>query len=482
MVMQYIDGGSLLERMREVESGRLDENEAIDIGKQLCTALMVAHDRKIIHRDIKPHNVLLRKEMIPSERWIAKLADFGLARLSDAPQNSNSQAAGTFGYRSPEQRDRRNRKTVDARSDIYSLGATLYHTVSGEAPEGIIDLEGVSDGLRRILRRAMANKPEDRFQTAREFYDELTALGISESKQSVSQDQRSNPLKDALAVVKSTQPTTEAISEEKPSIGSIQTAARPIAPKGELAENPASEFTNSLGMKFRLIPAGRFLMGSPANEKGRYEGELQHEVILTNPFYMGIYPVTQGEYERVMGSNPSRFKGERHPVESVSWDDVMAYIERLNSLAEEVNLGRRYRLPTEAEWEYACRAGSGTAYFFGDEESRLGDYAWYGSNSARRTHPVGQKKPNAWGLHDMHGNVWEWCLDWDGDYPNSAVTDPSGPIDGSRRVFRGGGWGSGAASCRSASRSRDDPSYRYSSLGFRLALSSLGTSPARGAE
>jgi formylglycine-generating enzyme required for sulfatase activity len=223
------------------------------------------------------------------------------------------------------------------------------------------------------------------------------------------------------------------------------------------------KFTNSLGMKFRLIPAGKFLMRDIG---------LQQEVLLTRPFHLGFYPVTQREYERVIGRNPSHFKGDRHPVEQVSWEDAMAYIEGLNSIREERSLGRSYRLPTESEWEYACRAGSASAYCFGEEESRLGDYAWYGSNSGYGTHPVGEKKPNAWGLHDMHGNVWEWCSDWYSYYRQGTVSDPTGPMNGTGRVSRGGCWSSGAASCRSTFRYWHVPSSRIIGLGFRLALSS----------
>jgi formylglycine-generating enzyme required for sulfatase activity len=239
-----------------------------------------------------------------------------------------------------------------------------------------------------------------------------------------------------------------------------------------------NELTNSVGMKFRLIQPGTFMMGSPESELGRGRDERQHQVTLTNLYSMGIYPVTQSEYHQIMGSNPSRFKGDCHPVEQVSWEDATEFIKKLNGLSEERTAGRFYRLPTESEWEYACRAGSSTAYCFGEDEARLGEYAWYGANSGSKTHPVGQKAPNAWGLYDMHGNVWEWCSDWYGDYPSGSVRDPKGPSTGSYRVSRGGSWSLGAAHCRSANRCWIGPSLRYSDLGFRLALSSLGTSPA----
>ena len=177
-----------------------------------------------------------------------------------------------------------------------------------------------------------------------------------------------------------------------------------------------------------------------------------------------------------MGKNPSHFKesGPDAPVEMVSWDDAQEFCRKLSELAEEKEAGRRYRLPTEAEWEYACRAGSAEKYCYGDDESRLGDYAWYRKNSDGKTHQVGQKKPNAWGLYDMHGNVWEWCADWyDREYyANSPTDDPTGPSEGSFRVFRGGGplWGAGV--CRSACRpdSRAAPGFRHFVLGLRVSL------------
>jgi formylglycine-generating enzyme required for sulfatase activity len=187
--------------------------------------------------------------------------------------------------------------------------------------------------------------------------------------------------------------------------------------------------------------------------------------------------VTNAQWQSVMGSVPSNWKDSDHPVEQVSWEDAVAFCTKLSAMPDERAVGREYRLPTEAEWEYACRAGSTTTYSFGDDESLLGDFAWFSSNSNAQTHPVGGKRPNAWGLHGMHGNVFEWCSDWSGDYPSGAATDPRGPSEGSIRVFRGGSWRHSAGGCRSADRFRGDPSGRSSLLGFRLALSPSGAKP-----
>jgi formylglycine-generating enzyme required for sulfatase activity len=246
------------------------------------------------------------------------------------------------------------------------------------------------------------------------------------------------------------------------------TTPRPPTQESSSARNsesnqPASPLTNSLGMQFALIPAGEFQMGS-AN--GSDDERPVHTVRISKPFYLGLHEVTQGQWETVMGSNPSKFKGDTNrPVETVSWEDVQKFIDKLNAREG----GTKYRLPTEAEWEYAARAGSKTAYSFGDDSSQLGKYAWFSDNADNTTHPVGKLQPNAWGLYDMHGNVWEWVQDWyDDKYAAGPVTDPQGPASGSNRVVRGGSWSHGAGDCRSADRSRSAPGDRYVNLGFRL--------------
>ena len=206
-------------------------------------------------------------------------------------------------------------------------------------------------------------------------------------------------------------------------------------------------------MEFVLIPAGTFKMGS---DSGDPDERPVRQVTMSKPFYMGKYEVTQGQWQAVMGNNPSLFQGDpKGPVDQVSWDDAQVFISKLNAMEG----GQRYRLPTEAEWEYAARAGSTTAYSFGNDPKQLGDYAWYRGNSERRTHPVGQKRPNAWGLHDMLGNVWEWVQDWEGRYAAGSVTDPPGSASGTYRMRRGCGWNNEANVCR--------VSNRYSVVGFR---------------
>jgi formylglycine-generating enzyme required for sulfatase activity len=252
-------------------------------------------------------------------------------------------------------------------------------------------------------------------------------------------------------------------------------AVAPVAPVPADLATLFSHLAADTGIKLVRIPAGTFLMGSPVDETGRANNEgPQTRVTLTKDFFLGATDVTQGQYESVMGTNPSFFKaaGQDAPVENVSWEDAMAFCQKLSErerAAGRLPDGYALTLPTEAQWEYACRAGT-TGPYAGD----LDAMAWYAQNSGKTTHPVGAKQPNAWGLYDMHGNVWEWVLDWYGDYPGGAVTNPAGPATGTDRVHRGGSWSNAAADCRSADRHGDLASNRSShSLGFRVALSSV---------
>jgi formylglycine-generating enzyme required for sulfatase activity len=225
------------------------------------------------------------------------------------------------------------------------------------------------------------------------------------------------------------------------------------------------------GVKLELvrIPAGTFLMGSPATEAQRGSDEAPpHAVTFSRPFYMGKCGVTQAQYEQVMGANPSHFKGAQNPVEGVAWGEAQDFCRKVSAMS-----GVAVRLPTEAEREYACRAGSTTAYSFGDSADGLAEYAWYRGNSGNTTHPVGEKKPNAWGLYDMHGNVWEWCQDRYGDayYAENPPVDPQGPAQGAHHVVRGGSWDGDPEICRSAFRGWNIPFNRDEFLvGLRVVV------------
>jgi formylglycine-generating enzyme required for sulfatase activity len=234
------------------------------------------------------------------------------------------------------------------------------------------------------------------------------------------------------------------------------------------------EVVNSIGMKLVLIPAGKFLMGSPKGEEERQDDEERHEVEITRPFYLGRQEVTLGQFRKFAEDGASGYESRKdvrspetdeHPVVFVSWTDAKAFCDWLSRKE-----GKTYRLPTEAEWEYSCRAGSRTRFCFGNDDKELGHYAWYDANAGTETHPVGRKKPNAWGLFDMHGNVWEWCSDrYDENYyKTSPARDPQGPGAGSLRVYRGGSVLSVPRRCRAAFRDCNDSTFRVSFVGFRV--------------
>ncbi|AFY39268.1 Sulphatase-modifying factor protein [[Leptolyngbya] sp. PCC 7376] len=233
----------------------------------------------------------------------------------------------------------------------------------------------------------------------------------------------------------------------------------------ELPKSFVEDLGNGVKLEMVLIPKGSFLMGSPRGE-GRGNEHPQHRVEITQEFYIGKYQITQGQWQTVMGKNPSGFqKGDNYPVEQVSWDDCQNFLEKLNQ-----KTGKKYRLPSEAEWEYACRAGTKTKYYFGDNAEQLKTYAWFRGNAGQTTHPVGEKQPNDWGLYDMHGNIWEWCEDsWEDNYQDKRTQKPL--VNSSdRKVRRGGAWSSYPEICRSAARFNPSRGARHFDIGFRVVV------------
>jgi formylglycine-generating enzyme required for sulfatase activity len=280
--------------------------------------------------------------------------------------------------------------------------------------------------------------------------------------------------------------------ESRPPVRESGTAPVQCGMAPALEKEISFDLGGGVRLEMVLIPAGEFLMGSPDSDKNALNREKPpHRVRITKPFYLGKYLVTQQQWEAVVlqnasffrgPTNPSHFTGPKNPVERVSWWDCQDFVTKLNEKFS--GRGGKFTLPTEAQWEYACRAGSTTLYCCGDDEAALGEFAWYQTPFGLATHPVGEKKPNAWGLYDMHGNIWEWCQDSfdEGYYGHSPVDDPAGPPEGAIRVIRGGGWISGgngvdrdggwtnfALSCRSAYRNGLKPGYRLANLGFRVA-------------
>jgi formylglycine-generating enzyme required for sulfatase activity len=256
-------------------------------------------------------------------------------------------------------------------------------------------------------------------------------------------------------------------------------AAEKPPPAAEEQPQPAEKqlprvLTLDLGggvrMELVLIRLGSFLMGDAS---GANDAKPVHKVTITRPFYLGKYEVTQEQWQAVMGKTPSWFKGPQNPVDSVGWEDCKLFLERLNEKCGAQ--GATFSLPTEAQWEYACRAGSTASFCYGDDEAKLAEYAWFHENAEEKTHPVGQKKPNAWGLYDVHGNLFEWCADWYGNdyYKSSPASDPAGPASGAMHLDRGGCWQSLAAGCCAGYRNTNSP--RPDCL---IGLRVMGTFPA----
>ncbi len=301
---------------------------------------------------------------------------------------------------------------VKGYSDVYAFGKLcLYMLFKTTEPKDrhwkTLPAEA-RDGLRELLEKCTEYLPADRHPSFEPVVQGLEAIGTG------APDAGRGGVSPPVSI-----PT------------------KPQRKAGEL-------YTNSLGMKFAWIPPGTFLMGSPPNEPQREDDETQHKVTLTKGFWIGVHQVTQAQWQAVMGANPSHFKGESNlPVENVSWDDCVAFCEALGKKD-----GKPYRLPTEAEWEYACRAGTTTPFHFGatisvNQANYDGNYI-YGNGKKgvyrQKTTPVGSFPANVWGLFDMHGNVWEWCADWYGPYPEEELKDPQVFVGGDRRVCRGGSW------------------------------------------
>ncbi len=588
MVMEYIDGKSLAEYMHDkgmasavVEcSGKMNKKaepdsknkipgkelptkittftakETIKIIRQLAGVLQAMADIGLLHRDIKPQNILLDK------KGNAKLLDFGLVKDTEAlvsMLSTTGQSIGTPPYMSPEQHE--DSKETDMRSDLYSLGCIAYHMLTGrppfpgptasafarqhsdDIPEPVHKMNPDCPlNLSQVIDRLLAKKPENRHKNPDELIEDLNRVECGEVPLKLYKPKKSkkhNPLRNWLTVAaaavivagcftgwnfykrgsatvitkvvwerqKEATEFTRSESSRKRKLQSsleaynktlvmslaldlsaVPNAGYPslhgLAPGSRAAQTlqkawvsklglPLEVQTKKVGIKLRLIPPGTFIMGSPSGENKRCSDEKQHRVTLTKPFYMDKYEVTQGEWKRVMGGNPSNFRniGDNAPVEQVSWDDCQKFLSRLCAL-EKVPRGT-YRLLTEAQWEYACRAGTDTPFYCGNSLDASmanfdGDHPYMVAKRIdRKTRPVGSFKANAWGLYDMHGNVWEWCNDWYGSY-GSRVFDPAGASSGSDRVYRGGCWNDYAGYCRSANRNRFRPLFRDFLLGFRL--------------
>ena len=354
----------------------------------------------------------------------------------------------------------RDGKKVPNAWDLYDMHGGVWEWCfdrDGEPVAGVVtDPSGPLTGKRRVRRGGRGSAP--------------TGLTRSASRNRQFQESRDSSTGFRIALAPPVKlanlpPQSPAATAPRP------TALRPL--EEAQAPIPGAPFAIPLlGLEMMPIRTGSFVMGSPTTEKG-HDDERQHQVTLTKEFWLGRYELTQREYEKLMGETPSKYQSSELPVERVSWNDAASFCQKLTRQerqASRLPTGYEYRLPTEAEWEYACRAGTEAIYSFGDDAGKLKDYAWYYGNAGGWTHEWGQRKSNSWGLYDMHGNVAEWCWDRFGSYPAGAATDPIGARTGSTRVYRGGSRRDGAVGCRAACRQKHEPSAAFDIIGFRVAL------------
>ena len=486
LVMEYIEGGSLKDLTRRI--GPIPEKRALKILRQIAEALSYAHGKGIIHRDIKPSNILL------DANDNVKVMDFGIARMTEGPGiTMTGTQMGTLTYMSPEQIQ--DSKYVDHKTDIYSLGVSFYEMLTGKPPynesdsndfeirESIVYKElpdprkvypHIGEHSMRLLDGFTRKNKEERLSLS-EFLagQQPNTLGFSESQEAtieeISNHEAENP------------------SQRKASsLGKIMALVVVLGILVVVAGIMFRKNKQKIGItpEMILVEGGTFMMGS---RDGESDEKPIHEVTVSS-FWIGKYEVTQNEWMEVMGDNPSEWKGENLPVENISWLDAVGYCNE-RSIREGLTpcysgsgdniicnwSANGYRLPTEAEWEYAARGGlksKGYKYSGSDNSNTV---AWHSGNSGRRTHEVGGRNPNELGIYDMSGNVWAWCWDWHDDsyYSVSSSLDPRGPGIGSSRVFRGGSWYGIAGLCAVSNRGFIEPTYSHGNLGLRICRSSL---------
>ena len=454
MIMEYAEGRMLKDVI--ATTGPIPEQRTLHIFRQLISALAYAHAKQIIHRDIKPSNIMI------DVHDNIKVMDFGIARLmSDKHMTRTGAKLGTLYYMSPEQvlAD----KSIDHRTDIYSAGIVLYEMLTGKLPytadtdsDFIVMKEitetripdprqvypHISDKTVATLNKATQKQRDTRYQDCNDLYQDCGESGLPHIS-SPSMTPRSSPI-----IVDTVKPRPQVLQ-------------RPIEP-----------------IEMVLVEGGTFNMG----RKAFLSDESPVHEVRVSSFYMGKYQLSQKEWQEVMGENPSKFKGDDLPVEQVTWYNAVDYCNK-RSLKEGLSPcysgsgagitcnwnANGYRLPTEAEWEYAARGGKQSKGYTYAGSNDLDSVAWYSINSGGITHPVGTKTANELGIFDMSGNVWEWCWDWYGKYGAKAMSNPHGGGNGSYRVLRGGGWFGNDDYCRVSFRYVNVPVNYFSILGVRVS-------------
>ncbi|MEG4959709.1 bifunctional serine/threonine-protein kinase/formylglycine-generating enzyme family protein [Microcoleus sp. K4-B3] len=454
LVQQFIDGDNLLTLFPN--QGIWQESQVKQLLLELLPVLKFIHEQKIIHRDIKPENIMCRRS-----DGVLVLIDFGVSKqLSGTVISRQGTQIGSHGYAPLEQMQG---GEAYAASDLFSLGATAFHLLTGVHPYGLWTEHGYSwtgnwqqhlktpidKELELILSKLLAQDIQQRYQSAEEVLRDFQRQSTPNFIQTLKRFDFDPVTVEVRGNISSRQRCQAQFYSENLGSGAI--------------------------LDMVAIPGGSFVMGSPNTEAGRSNNEGPQRTVNISPFFMGKYPITQEQWEVVMGNNPSDIKGLKRPVEQVSWNNALEFCQKISQ-----KIGKIYRLPSEAEWEYACRAGTTTPFCFG--ETITPDLVNYDDNYPygaapkglyrKQTTDVGSFPPNPFGLYDMHGNVWEWCSDrWHDNY-NGASTDGSSWETGTNnnRVLRGGSWGNNAVNCRGAVRNYDSAVFRWWLRGFRVAL------------
>ncbi len=496
LVQQFVKGKTLMEEFEE--KGAFSENQITELLGDLLPVLDFVHQRGVIHRDIKPENIIRRQ----SDGKLI-LIDFGVAKQAAGTLLTRQQGTtvGTHGYAPMEQM----RGVVYPASDLYSLAVTCVRLMTGEFPKAdgsdalydVIEARwmwrenlplgaSVSVQLGQILDKLLKDYVKERYQSAAEV---LAALKGSASTAPAALP-KTNPPTAPAAPPKTNPPNPLSISLSKFEfeVVIVDAGGKEINRQRCQAELFGEDLGGGVTLEMVSIPGGTFMMGSPESEKGRYERESPQHRVSIAPFFMGKYPVTQAQWRAVaalpqvkisLKPEPSRFKGDTLPVEQVSWEESVEFCARLSK-----KTGRAYRLPSEAEWEYACRAGTTTPFHFGETITPSlanydGNYPYANAPKGtyrQKTTPVGSFAPNTFGLYDMHENVWEWCADpWHENYKGAPSDGSVWESGGNKeyRVRRGGSWNYNAVYCRCAYRYRNSAGVGNNGYGFRVAIARL---------
>ncbi|MEA5513518.1 bifunctional serine/threonine-protein kinase/formylglycine-generating enzyme family protein [Nodularia sp. UHCC 0506] len=486
LVQEFIEGKTLLQ---EVQKQAFTEKQIYQLLTDLLPVLQFVHGAKVIHRDIKPENIIRR-----DSDGKPVLIDFGGAKqVTQTTLARQATVIYTIGYAPSEQMA----GFPCHGSDLYALGVTCVRLLTqclplqnayGEINDPLYDaMNGnwlwqkelekkgitISDELSQILNKLLKHLASERYQTAAEVINDLKS--INETQLELENTEFSLPKLIRLPPLpKKVKPPLPPLETFKFEVVTVDTAGRVVNRDYPTAKFFAEKLSQTVTLEMVSIPGGSFMMGSPEFE-GEADERPQHKVIL-QPFFMGKYPITQAQWKAVaalpevkqrLNTHPSKFKGSNLPVESVSWDEAVEFCARLSA-----KTGREYRLPSESEWEYACRASTTTSFHFGEMIST--DLV---NCSRKQTTDVGSFKiANAFGLYDMHGLVWEWCADtWHNNYLDAPSDGSAWEIDGElyRRLLRGGSWRYSAELCRSASRSWDESDGGLRNPGFRVVFSAV---------